>query len=365
MNPPLIPLLGHLLNVAGLMVVAAWYGHNPDWEPILALVALLGTYFGTGYALLLVMYQLPEPGAQVFNAEETKTVIGGALLNVPEYGREALPVTTLSTTGRSRDQHAAIAVVSMLRNLGLFYIDGNGLVSPVSERAHAFTSCIALSLKEGTHLFGDWSAVGHKNPQSQNLRAILGKAEGFRVTKLGKHATPTRNARSAIALIKAKHRDGDRFLLQMSHAWEPDGYYWFIGGVMDPGDKNIVECACRELLEELRLERPMIQSVVPLRTVDDFRISARIGALTSYEYTLCSVVLDPSRTRVKEIHRMEHDDEIPVSWTTGRRQNRWHTWEEILTSPGIRRNASCILKALKTIGPDAIQYSTPLNISDS
>ncbi|MEI8020378.1 MAG: NUDIX hydrolase [Schlesneria sp.] len=364
MKLPLGLLVSHLVNVALLISVGAWFGSKPDWEPIVGLIGLLVPYCLTGHALLNAMLQSPEPVVTILSVEDTRDIVGQTLLNLPEYGRDSTKISTLVATKRSRDLQVASAVVGMLRNLGILNVDGNDLVSVVSERAHAFARCIGLSLKDGISLFGDWSAAGAANPENAKMLAIVGKAEEYRGKKLGASATPSRFARSAIVLLKAKHPDGDRFLLQFSQAWDREGYYWFIGGVMDPSDNDIIDCAYRELLEELGIERPMIHSLVPLRKVEDLRISARIGALTFYEYSLFSASLDSSRTRIKELHRMQFEEVRPVSWTTHKRQNRWHTWDEMLSIPGILRHAECIVDALKAIGPDAIQYSTSIVIND-
>jgi 8-oxo-dGTP pyrophosphatase MutT (NUDIX family) len=364
MKLPLALTAAHVINVVILAAVGGWFGHEGGWEPVVTFLAFSVPYFATGRALLRVVSQAPEPLPPVFEPEDFGSMVNQAIGNIPVFGDTPKPLADLTPSDRSRDRQVSGVVLSFFRNLGLVKIDQNNLVAPVSERALAFLKSIGHTLQDDAPFIGDWTAVRTGNAENDKLRRILQEAEEFRVTKKGKNAPSTRMIKSAIILLKGKFQGTDRYLLQWSDAWGSAGYYWFIGGIMESQDKSIEDCAYRELLEELGLERPMIQSLTKLGTQKDKRISYRVGALTSYQYSVFSATLDSRVERVKEIYKLQFTDEASVCWTTHERNSKWHTWDEIMQSQDLQRDAGRIVKAVAKSGVEAIPISTTLEITD-
>lgn len=361
MNLPPVLTIAHLFTVVILAAIGAWFGKEGGWEPIIAFLGGLVPYCGTGWALLQKIAQLPEPIPPDFHQDDFATVAAETIENLPLFGEPPKPFDIVTPSGRSRDRQISASVLAFLQKLGFLTIDNNNLVAPVSERALCFLRNMAITLQDDNQFLGDWTSVGTGNPENDKLRRIMSEAEEYRFRKNGDSAPCTREIRSSIILLKGSFEGTPRYLLQWSNAWG-DGYFWFIGGIMEPKDTSIENCAYRELLEELGLERPMIQSLTKLGVVKDKRVSSRVGALTSYDYTVFTATLDSKFQRVKAIHKLEFTDAASVSWTTHERRSKWHTWDEIMASPELNRDAGRIVKAVTKSGIDRIPPSTPIEL---
>jgi len=260
---------------------------------------------------------------------------------------------------------AAAVIFSLFRGLGLLQITPTGQVEAVSEKAYALIKSIGLSLEQTTPILGDWRAEGQKNPESQKLLTTLSSLEEYRFAKQGATAKASREIEAAIVLIKSKYRGSDRYLMQHSSAWDENDYLWFLGGIKETSDNSMLDCAYRELSEELGLERSMITSLSILTEVSDRRISRRVGCLTDYKYSIFSVGLNPHEALIKDIHKKEFSHNRSVSWASHNQENKWVTSSELLNSEELQRDAAGILDGLKSFGLDAVPYSSNLKIKSS
>jgi 8-oxo-dGTP pyrophosphatase MutT (NUDIX family) len=241
----------------------------------------------------------------------------------------------------------AVAISVLLRDLGLVKIDERGVPRPVSELASCFLRSMSAHLREELEFIGGWTEEGRENPRAQVPRRILRSIEERRVESVGRdRAAPSRVAQSAIALIKAERNGESVYLTQLSDSWgEP--YYWFIGGVRETSDRDILDCLHRELREELNFTRSDVLFAKQMRIVFDRRISERLGAFTEYRYEVFFVQLESDSKAVSVLCRPFPEVETYHGMAKFLRKNKWQTWAELESDPNLRKHALVLLEALK------------------
>jgi 8-oxo-dGTP pyrophosphatase MutT (NUDIX family) len=230
----------------------------------------------------------------------------------------------------------------------------NGRSQCVSESAEAFLASLQAHFLDGNaRYFGDWSAM--KTDERHRLAEMLTQWEGYRIrTAPNGDPRPSRRTKAALALIRADLVGEPRFIMISSPTWERSGPWWFPGGAQrsqDSGDlRNTV---VREACEELALDPDNIRQPHSRGRCSERRLSKRVGLFTDYNYEIFAVQLKqllPAlrvvEGRIQTEERLEHF--------------KWLPWNEILNSPFLSADASCIIDLLRQIDPRSIPSSGDL-----
>jgi len=261
------------------------------------------------------------------------------------------------------------SLLSLLHDLGLVKIEQTNrqyLVRPVSILAGAFLRSMGFHIKHNLDYIGGWSEHGRDNPDAQRPRQILRSIEERRVKEIGRDkAEPSRYTKASLAIIKGRDENGqERYLLQWTDSWG-DGRFSFIGGNMEPGDKDFEGCMYRELKEEINLAKEDILTCRRIgEDVLERQISLRLGAFTDYTYVLFFVTLNVESERVKALFpSIEYKIKTRLAWVEKvERANRWNTWNEILRDRLLNRDAKILLNELNRIDVGSLPLSCGLRI---
>lgn len=355
-------LIVHLVSTLLLVATGAWFGSDGGWEPVVVFLGLLVPFFVSGYKLLQSVKTEEEVHPNPIDPMVFAQVASETLLSIPGPYDSTISYTNVAKRENSQKTATATVILSLMRAIGLVRVtDGNHLEA-VSEKSDAFVKSLGRSLEHRTEVLGDWNAKGADNPEAQKILNTIAALEDYRCKKQGNNALPTREINSALIIIKSKYKKTDVFLMQHSNAWGDDGYFWFIGGIMEKSDVSMEECAYRELSEELSIERSMILNIQEFCKATDQRKSDRVGCLTKYNYSVFYVSLDPQNERVRDLHSKQFFHTRPVGWATKEQENRWLSWEEISASPELKRDAQPILDCVSDKGVDKIPYATGLSV---
>lgn len=248
------------------------------------------------------------------------------------------------------------SVLALLRDLQLVEVSNDGIVSARADLATYFVRSLGLHLQQQVDLIGGWDEQGHDDVQAQRARSFVRLVEEHR-SATQPNPLPVRQATVAIVLIKSITAGEHLYLMQFSRSWGE--YFWFVGGYLEPNkDSTPVDCAYRELREELAVELPAVISLQPVAEVSDVRISKRLGLLTDYRYHVFHAVLRSDDARVQQLWQREftlrssgHQD----------RQNRWMTWDQIEAQPELQANVSPLLNALREkAAPLTASFNEPI-----
>lgn len=356
-------LLGHFFNTILLVATGAWYGADGGWEPVVVFLTFLAAYTSSGYFLLksVLKDEVQTSIDDLLNDEQLISALSAIYSKLIELDSESVPIEGLLAELSRSQKNAVLAFLYSFSRLGLITINDNQNIKFVSERASSFLTSSYLSLKKSSIFIGDWTAEGCSNEEAKKMCSILTSVENQRISIQGLNAMPSRKVQSSIVIVKGTFQGKDRFLMQWSDAWG-EGYYWFIGGIREYQDASLKACAKRELGEELGLQPAAITSVNLLGTVQDKRISSRVGAYTEYEYSIYSVALDSRNEKVDKIYEEIFTIDSHIAWSQYHRKSRWHTWDEISQDPQLRRDASNILSFIENYGPTNIPVSSPIEI---
>lgn len=359
MTPKTSKLLLHAASAITLVMSACWLASDHSWEPALALFTALCTYVVAMHNLLKSEFERGAAGqmsrlALSGNDSDLNQAIPTALLSLADS-------TASPGTG---PQHIAAGVLAILfKRLGVLAENGGDIAQPTSERAAAFLRSMADSAENSFSFAGNWTAKGKQNSEAIHLGEILEKIEQHRISQSGglAKAKPMRSIASSLVLVKSTCAGIPVFLLRWSDAW--GGYYWFVGGIQEPGE-SAEDCAARELREEIGIDTFAIQSLPQVATAKDRRISGRQQVLTEYTYNLFSVGLDEHHDSCKKLICTQPS--IPKTVGGGysiTQKCKWHTWDEIKASPELARDAQEIIKAIEHLGIKKIPMSVECEIA--
>jgi 8-oxo-dGTP pyrophosphatase MutT (NUDIX family) len=264
------------------------------------------------------------------------------------------------------DDGAAILV--MLRNLGLISITpiaGTVAVRAVSSVAADFLLSMGLHLEERAPFVGAFGDVERNVEERRRLRELIRHMEQNRVDlakSKGRSPRVGRDVESALIIIKAEFSGEECILMQWSESWgrrtgdgratADSGYYWFIGGMMEPADGgSLLRCAAREVGEEVGIDPADVQLFAQaLFTHTDVRVSRRVGLYSKLVYHIFGATLRLSPA-VSQIIQLKWTRELSVHTPHGvgtiPRQMRWRTWQEIKADPLLRKDAGGIVDELE------------------
>ncbi|WP_438005120.1 NUDIX domain-containing protein [Sorangium sp. So ce321] len=266
-------------------------------------------------------------------------------------------------------KNEGVAILNLLRSLGLISIRAISqrlTVRANSDIATDFLTSMARHLEEDAPFIGAFDDAETNINERYRLRELIRRMEQSRVNwakfKRRPAAKVARHAKSSLIIIKAIVGGETCILMQWSESWgrrdgdgrtsSNSGYYWFIGGLMEPKDEgNLIKCAVREVSEELGVDAGDVQLIEqPLFMCTDRRVSRRVGLYTEFEYYVFAATLrlspavpqfvQPEWTRALSIHSASGEATIP-------RQMRWRTWMEIKNDPLLQEDASVIVSELE------------------
>lgn len=276
----------------------------------------------------------------------SRNFAGTLLLKISSSPKKAIPFNEIIQTQGNLQKSQAASIIGFLRDLRLLTVDEHLLIRPVNTWASGFMVSMAYYIRDGMSFFGDWQAHGSK---AQRLRGIVKEIEERRLKLVGKNvAEPSRLTKAAIIIFKSKYKDNDVYLMQWSTAWSP-GRYWFIGGVMEPDDNSIQECAFRELDEELDLRKSDINELREICSINDRRLSDRLGLFTEYDYHIFFGSLNTESKHVQSLFKLEFEIETLIDWVKVERKNKWIDWEQIYSDSSLRQDADIVLDKLNDI----------------
>ncbi|MGJ8694185.1 MAG: NUDIX domain-containing protein [Thalassotalea sp.] len=337
-------IVGSGLTTLILVSTGYWLGKEGGVEPIFAFLSSLLAHVPMVY--FLIKTSVPKETSQKVDEKLCIEAYDFFLENILQENKVNLNLNTILNELDIGKKNAILLLIYSYERLGLLTVDEDRNLCFKSERSKAFLSSMCLSFSDSSEFIGNWKAEGYTNDEAQSMCNILTKAEQYRISKQGNDATASRVIRSSLIVIKGRHENEDRYLLQHSNAWG-EGYYWFVGGIQEETDQSAEHCAIRELEEELHIPKSAITSLSYLKTVKDKRISSRLGALTEYEYSIYSIVLDCRHESVVAISKDNFAIDSHVAWQKHHRKNRWYSENELLTDPNLLKDAGNIIETLK------------------
>lgn len=341
----------HIAGAATLVASACWFATDSGWEQALALLGGIVAW-AASLGRVLTHHFVSGEASQIAKLPSDKSLaklVGPSLRALAENE----PKDT-----NDMERFLAGAYGLLFRRLRLLEVDERGQLCPVSQRARLFLHALAHTATGNVGFAGDWKAEGTQNESARNLGEILTRTEEFRIKAFGGIAkTPAaREVSSSLVLVKAMWATAPVFLLRWSDAW--GGYFWFVGGIQEAADGSPEVCARRELKQELGLAESAVQLLVPVASVKDKRVSARLGVLTDYTYHLFSVAIDDDDTSAANLLTKEFAIEKTVGGGYQVCQKcEWLTWDEIKASPNLIQDAGEILRAIEAFGPDRVPLS--------
>lgn len=249
--------------------------------------------------------------------------------------------------GKAGELNHLLSLAYFFKNIGIVKIDKDNRLLPVSDVAGAFVSLLGVHIKEKVDFIGGWNEHGMENPKAQIPRTVLKSIESHRISEIGiEKASPVRNVKSSIILIKAQSEDGkDVYLTQKSNAWGSD-YYWFVGGIREDSDSSDEDCAYRELSEELDLTRADINTLTHICSISDKRVSERLGILTGYTYEVFHAQLDANSEKVSSFCCLDPIIETHHGMAKLERVNKWKSWVDIENDPNMKAHAPTLVSGL-------------------
>lgn len=227
--------------------------------------------------------------------------------------------------------------------LGLYEKD-NESYRPKAYLSPFFVKSVYSGISKSVQLFHGVT-LHEADAENAKMRILLKKIEELRIS-YGHATEPIRFINSSIVLIKALDESHmAKFLLQHNTAWR-GGYYWWIGGIQELKDKNAIDCAIRELNEELGLRQSNIRHLKFEGVATENTISDRIGVLTNYSYNIFTVTLKDT-DKVSQIFKKETSIELPLSGFLVKRHLKWFSWDELRKNEDLKRDAGSILKFIE------------------
>ncbi|MBZ5626412.1 MAG: hypothetical protein LAQ69_48185 [Acidobacteriia bacterium] len=272
------------------------------------------------------------------------------IAGIEPSGEEPILVTDCPVPLSRHSKALPPDVTSLLLALGVIEISEKGSPKCVSASAEAFLASLRAHFLDGNdHYFGDWSALN----EQPRLAAMLKQWEEYRIGVPNRSHRPSRRVKRALALIRADLAGQPRFIMLENPKWDPEGV-WFVGGgpkFRDGGDlRNTV---IRETCEELALQLSDLGPPHSRGTVQDLRISERIGLYTDCLYEVFALQIIRSKPgllvlngRVQTSERKEHF--------------RWMSWDEILSCSHLLKHADTVLRLLTQIDPRSVPQSGDL-----
>jgi 8-oxo-dGTP pyrophosphatase MutT (NUDIX family) len=267
-------------------------------------------------------------------------------------------------SGGHRTHHApnpCHAALFLLESMGLVAASDHKFIA-VSQSADSFLTSLCTHLRgHNTTFMGDWRAT----TISSESRDLVRMVEGFEAYRIKTDANPARAQRAAIALIRVDFAGIPRFLVIKSPMWNHAGAFTLVMGAekkTDDGGKlqNTVK---REVQEEMNLAPQDILYAEELNTVNDKRVSKRLGLYTDYTYAIFSVQLLMASEAVKSFLAAEPKINIPLQKAIRTHEFDWLTWDELLASPHLIENMPPVVNALRSL--DLERLLTTTTVRDS
>jgi len=241
------------------------------------------------------------------------------------------------------------AIVALLILIGALEREGDE-VRPPSSFASAFLGSLKAHLQNDRRFFPGWNAPGSELDGIW-LRDILKTVEESRVRAIGPQAIPAREVLAVIVLIKATRDDGSHvYLMEHNRLWY-GGMWWFPGCILGSAERGDPNVAIRNELKETigvwepdqyTIGRPLLQDL------EDRKISERLGAFTSYRFSVIPATIRPEGAQLREAKKIQFNyHERSKRHPT--RTLRWLTWEEIRKDHPLSYHSPHILDRIEQV----------------
>lgn len=258
------------------------------------------------------------------------------------------------------DSSPCTPVLSLFVAIGLIKPSARGFIS-VSTAADSLIASLIAHLKDAnTNFIGDWS-VGTNDPEYRRLIRLIGATEEHRIANSPlPNATPAREIRAGIALIRADFKGVSRFLVIKSFTWNNEGAWTPVMGAEEKNDGTLLNTIKREIQEEMKLRPNDVVDARELTTVNDKRISKRVGLFTLYTYGIFAVQLRQSSSSVQ--HFFTENPQVSIDFSKSVRIHHftWLTWDQLISSQHLAAEMPTVLAALRTINPQTIPQTVSI-----